>query len=1175
MNKISKKIASVGLTLTTTIWLSGAVMLVPVAHAQSSIADLEAQIQALLATITQLQASLVVLQGGAPSASVSCSFTRDLTMGSSGADVKCLQQYLNSDADTKVADSGVGSPGNETEFFGSLTKAAAIKWQDKFSAQVLAPVNLSAGTGYWGNSSRSYYSSLAAAAPSTPGVPSVPGVIVPASGISVSLASDTPVAATIPKKASNVPYFKFNLAGKGKVSTIVVRRVGAGATGDFDNVYLYDGGTRLVSGRSVNSSTHRVTFTGLNLDIDGVKQLLVTADVATSPGSANRNAFQIDAVDSITSDVEISGSFPIMGNEFVNSAAQAGTLTATKTGSIADPNIGQKEALVSQFRLTAATEDAFLTRISLFYAGNLSKSNLSNMVLKDFVTGDVLSSVDSLTSKDLAVFELADGFTIKKGENKTFQVFADIGGASKKDDTIKFYIEENSDIFGSGSQYGYGLGVTKTSFDSDAADHHVLTLLGGQFTITFNGPVSGDVAKEGKDVVLYDFSITSVNNIEIRKVNASVSFTATGDDGPLEDFKLVDVESGLIVAGPSDISTAAGDSGAGVQFSDVFTMTAGETRRFKFTADIPSNWDDADTVKVDLAKWGSADLKNLDNNTFLASTEIVPDAVISGNTQTIKAPTLEINLAGVPTSQSFVKGTKLVPFVGFSFRATADDIKITTIKLSATPASSTIAAVKSDLLSIAIYDGDTRISDFKSFTGASLPGVATFSNLEYVVPNGVTKVLVVKADFSNSATVLDEHAIGIANVADTTGVDVVAVDSDGKEPSYSGTDKPNYAGSNVVKVTVLNSGSISVTLAADDSESKAGIILAGASQVVLSKFRFEATDEAMTINKLKVLVNDSASTNATSTAITDEVSMIYLYEGSTLLASAAPVGGTGDLVGNVTFDSSAGLFSIGKNESKIITVKADINTISANADTGTEVRAHIMSSGFKATGAASTITLLGNAGAIGNEKVVYRTYPTLSIIAMSNNALPNATDLEVLKFRVSANSAHKISWGAIGFQLTLTNASIANTTIAIRDLTLNQDLTIGTQTPNTAGLDLINDLSYSVIVYLATEQQIAAGSSRDYLVKITGTQTEFGTANETETLTTKLVLHNDSSASNLANAATLNFASSSRVDATLDSLDNAFVWSDWSSTGHGVGTSDWANGVYLDTFPSESQLHSH
>ena len=189
MNKISKKIASVGLALTTTIMLSGAVMLVPVAQAQTTVADLEDQIQALLATITQLQASLVVLQGGAPIVSASCSFTRDLTVGSSGADVKCLQQYFNADPDTKVADSGVGSPGNETEFFGSLTKAAAIKWQDKYSAQVLAPVNLSAGTGYWGNSSRSYYSSLAAATPGTPGAPSVPGVpgvVIPASGLAVA-----------------------------------------------------------------------------------------------------------------------------------------------------------------------------------------------------------------------------------------------------------------------------------------------------------------------------------------------------------------------------------------------------------------------------------------------------------------------------------------------------------------------------------------------------------------------------------------------------------------------------------------------------------------------------------------------------------------------------------------------------------------------------------------------------------------------------------------------------------------------------------------------------------------------------------------------------------------------------------------------------------------------------
>ena len=61
----------------------------------------------------------------APSAT---SFTRDLTIGSTGDDVKALQVYLNTHGFT-IATSGVGSSGNESTYFGSLTKEALSKFQ--------------------------------------------------------------------------------------------------------------------------------------------------------------------------------------------------------------------------------------------------------------------------------------------------------------------------------------------------------------------------------------------------------------------------------------------------------------------------------------------------------------------------------------------------------------------------------------------------------------------------------------------------------------------------------------------------------------------------------------------------------------------------------------------------------------------------------------------------------------------------------------------------------------------------------------------------------------------------------------------------------------------------------------------------------------------------------------
>ena len=88
------------------------------------------------------------------------SFERWLKRGMSGDDIKCLQIILNSDSDTKLAESGAGSPGEETNYFGPLTRAAVIKFQEKFSSDVLAPWGLNRGTGFIGSTTTTKLNSL-------------------------------------------------------------------------------------------------------------------------------------------------------------------------------------------------------------------------------------------------------------------------------------------------------------------------------------------------------------------------------------------------------------------------------------------------------------------------------------------------------------------------------------------------------------------------------------------------------------------------------------------------------------------------------------------------------------------------------------------------------------------------------------------------------------------------------------------------------------------------------------------------------------------------------------------------------------------------------------------------------------------------------------------------------
>jgi hypothetical protein len=115
------------------------------AHAQtaspSQIAALQAQINALLAQLAALQGT-----------SASVTFTRDLTIGSTGADVTALQNWLIS--------KGYSIPAGATGYFGAQTQAALARYQ---AANAITPA-----AGYFGPITRTHINSMGTPVPPTP-----------------------------------------------------------------------------------------------------------------------------------------------------------------------------------------------------------------------------------------------------------------------------------------------------------------------------------------------------------------------------------------------------------------------------------------------------------------------------------------------------------------------------------------------------------------------------------------------------------------------------------------------------------------------------------------------------------------------------------------------------------------------------------------------------------------------------------------------------------------------------------------------------------------------------------------------------------------------------------------------------------------------------------------------
>jgi len=257
--------------ITAIVSLTLVAMIAPVSVGAVTIAELQAQINALMLQLQALQPSDT---GGVPAACVGLTFTRNLTVGSTGSDVKCLQALMNTSASTQVALSGAGSPGNETSYFGQLTLAAVKKYQAQQGwtpANQVGPLTraklnawLAGGvvvvtppsTGFPpGCTSASGYSPTTGQSCATVVVtPPTPA----GAGLSVSLASNNPSAGTIVDGQALAPLAALTFTNGDnteiKVTGFKIKRIGVSADASLTNVYLFNGATRLTDGAAVSST---------------------------------------------------------------------------------------------------------------------------------------------------------------------------------------------------------------------------------------------------------------------------------------------------------------------------------------------------------------------------------------------------------------------------------------------------------------------------------------------------------------------------------------------------------------------------------------------------------------------------------------------------------------------------------------------------------------------------------------------------------------------------------------------------------------------------------------------------------------------------------------------------------------------------------------------------------
>lgn len=215
-------------------------------------------------------------------------FARALYVGIRGDDVRALQKFLNTDAETRVAEGGAGSQGNETDYFGLATKRALIRFQEKYRAEVLTPVGLVSGTGFFGEKTRAKMNALM--------VPASASVPAPAPVSVMTLPKE--VVAPLVEKGEVILMFPSQYSGKpGTMITLS----GAGFTATDNTIYFGDDHAVV---KAVSWNGQSITFKIPNIP-KGIYKLFVK----NARGDSNKGAWFV-VTDGVTPEPKIDSVTP-------------------------------------------------------------------------------------------------------------------------------------------------------------------------------------------------------------------------------------------------------------------------------------------------------------------------------------------------------------------------------------------------------------------------------------------------------------------------------------------------------------------------------------------------------------------------------------------------------------------------------------------------------------------------------------------------------------------------------------------------------------------------------------------------------------------------------------------------------------------------------------------------
>jgi len=526
-----------------------------------------------------------------------------------------------------------------------------------------------------------------------------------------------------------------------------------------------------------------------------------------------------------------------------------------------------------------------------------------------------------------------------------------------------------------------------------------------------------------------------------------------------------------------------------------------------------------------------------------------PTSAITANTMTVKSAVTTISVSATPASQTVVAGAQSYAFANVQFDATAsgEDIKFSTVPLTFTN-----GGTASYITGCTLYDGSTALNTGGN-TVTNPTATPTFtldSNL--TIPKGTVKTVALKCNIAGSATTSSTFLFGIPAAASWSGTGVTS--------SQSATITATAASSGTMTI-----GAGSFTVALDSSSPSYYLAAANTTGNTAAILKFHANNEAINLQKVSLqLTNPSASSSP------NDIVQVTLWDGSTQVGSAIFTGSNRNATSTLTTT-----VTIPKDGDKLITIKTDLAEISS---TGIGAQGAVVAVDYDGADSTGTQGVGSSSGGTVNQGStsdtassgfrMFKSYPTVARVALTSNALNNGSLITLARFKVTANSTGDVGLYKFTIKIATTTASVAAVNayaytdsgfssavsgIGASGQMLNTNLTM-----NTLWADSNTQLSIypQTTAAASTTIQIPAGGSRyfDVVGNITGATTGASVSTQVE-----------------GDAA---YASSATLMSFYNTLDtdnhNDFIWSPNATTTSTLLHRDWANGYGVSGLPSAS-----